>query len=156
MRSAIVLLTAGLSATSIGCNCKGQGEKPSSDGSLVVRASDGVIKIDGEVPTGFPLSIPPGSKPTAAVAREAAGTKRQIVRLESDIGVVQAIEFYDRDLRRRGFEIRRIEEEEEGISTSILRGSAGGDEIDVAIKRRQDGGPGSVVRVTWTRADSHP
>lgn len=149
MRSASLLFMAGVSTTAVACSCDRAPDPPPA-GSLVVRARQGVINLDGEIPKDFPLEIMPGSSPTAALASEAPKGKRRILRLENDEGALRAIEFYDRDLRRRGFGVERIETEEDDVPTTILRGASEAGEVDVAVRRRRDGLPGTVVRIIWT------
>lgn len=131
-------------------SCKSGSDPVSQDGALIVHGSEGVLRLDGSIPPGFPLSILPGSRPMAAFARDGGGER--LLRLESDVGVVEAIGFYEDELRRRGYSVERTEEMDEGVSLTILRGAGHAGIAAVAVRRRTDGVPGSVIRMTWTQA----
>jgi len=145
------LLATGIVLAS-GTSCTRESPAP-AESRLVVYGRRGVLRLNGRIPSGFPVSLLQGARPTTVIEPREEGSRERLVVLEADVDVLEAIRFYRADLLARGWVVERMDELEDEISTTILRSAGGRESVQVAVKRRIDGSRGSTIRVTWTEAE---
>jgi|GEM_PF-4035547 len=110
-----------------------------------------MVRLDGRIPEGFPVSLFPDSKPTAVVEPKGAVSGGHLVRLETTGEALEVIRFYEADLRGRGYLVEREDATTDAVPAILLHGTGESGTVDVKVRHRIDGGRGAVVRVTWTR-----
>lgn len=150
-RSGALLATGFVLAYGTSCS---RSETPApTESRLVVHGREGTLKVGGQIPDGFPVSLMQGARATAVIEPRGSGSRERLVVLEFDGDILQAIHFYHADLAARGFTVEQIEGQEDEIPTTILRASRGADSIQIAVKRRSDGIRGTTIRVTWAETE---